>query len=712
MQKDNPEPNSVIETALSRFKLAAEADESWRQECLDDLDFSTGNQWPLTIQTIREKDGRPCLVMDQIQQSIRLVCNQYRQAPPAIEVNPVGNGADVDTAEIIQGCVRHIEVNSDAQVVYEKTHEGMVRTGFHSCRILSDYSDDDSDQQEITVEWIRNGFSVYWQPGVTQEKARWAFIVTDVPWETYKSDYPDSTMATNSDFTATGNSAPTWVNKEYVRVAEYFEVVDVERKGKRPGKKVVWRKINAYEELEKQELPGTSIPIFTAYGDDIDVNGQRYVAGLVRNAKGPQRQYNYMISGATEAISLAPKAPWIVAEGQLAGAQQTMWEQANVRNFAVLTYKQTDVGGKPAPPPQRNVVEPPIQGLAHMIGQASLDLKASLGLYDPSLGQRKGDESGKAIEHLQQQGSLATLNYADNMSRMMRRLGRSLLEWIKIIYDVPRVQRIINPDGTVKHVVVHNGPEQAQDAQMLAEQAQIKNIYDIGVGKYDVIISVGPTYQSKRQEAVTTQMELLKVLPPQVSQNLADLVVRNMDIPQSNEMADRIKKMLPPQFQDGDDTDPEVQVQKLQSQLAQMSQQHELLTKALTDATDQIKTKQVEQEGKIEIVRLQEDSRQQIEMLKIEAQIAIAEIDAKVQDAKARQETETQVWSELHGSSHERAMQAGQQGHEASMASQQQDADAAAQASDQQQAQASQQADQAHESEMATQSQNGDGSNV
>ena len=160
----------VIQTALERFKIAAEADEEWRQECLDDLDFSIGNQWPLTIQTVREKDGRPCLVMDQLQQSIRLVCNQYRQQPPSINISPVGSGADVDTAEILQGVVRHIEVNSDAQVTYEEVHEGMVRAGFHSCRILSDYVDDDSEDQEVIIEIIKNAFAVYWQPGVPQKK--------------------------------------------------------------------------------------------------------------------------------------------------------------------------------------------------------------------------------------------------------------------------------------------------------------------------------------------------------------------------------------------------------------------------------------------------------------------------------------------------------------------------------------------------------------
>lgn len=694
---------TVIQTALERFKLAAEADESWRQECLDDLDFSIGNQWPETIQTIREKDGRPCLVMDQIQQSIRLVCNQYRQQPPSITINPVGNGADVDTAEIYQGCVRHIEVNSDAQVVYERTHEGMVRTGFHSCRVVTDYTDVDGDEQEIFIEWIKNAFSVYWQPGVPQEKAKWCFIIADLPHETFKTDYPDAELATSSDWTATGNNVATWFNKDYIRVAEYFEVVEEDRgAGKRPKKTIVWRKITAFQELDKREFDEKiqTIPVFTAYADDIDVDGKRYVAGLVRNAKGPQRQYNYMVSGATEAVSLAPKAPWIVAEGQIGGTQQTMWEQANVRNFAVLTYKQTDVGGKPAPPPQRNVTEPPIQGMAHMISQASMDLKASLGIYDPSLGQRRGDESGKAIERLQAQGNVATLNYSDNMGRMLKRLGKSLLEWIQVVYDTPRVQRIINPDGSVKHVVIHQ--DQKQQAEALAEESDIKNIYNIGVGKYDVIISVGPTYQSKRQESVQTGIDLLKTIPPQQSAIVTDLVVREMDTPWAKQVADRIKKTLPPQIVGDDDNDPEAKLQAMQAQMQALSQQHDLLAKALEEARHVVETKQIEQQGKVQIAQMQEMTKQEVTKMQEATKLAVAQINATKDANQSFAENEIEKYKILndqatsqHDAAHDAAMQAQDQAHQQEMAQQ-----AAAQQ------QLSQATDQAHEQNMNESDQN------
>lgn len=687
-------PDPIIQTAIERFNLAVEADTQWRTDCLEDLEFSTGQQWPISLLTQRQ--DRPSLTMDQIQQSVRLVCNQFRQQPPAITVDPIGEGADKKTAEIEQGIIRHIEVNCDAQTTYEQVHEGIVRNGFDSLRLLSAYQDDSSEEQEVLIEKIRNPFSVYWQPGVSQEKAKWCFIIVDLPIAEYKAQYPESKLAGADNFTGVGNAAPEWVNKETIRVAEYFTVDEEKADGSKRGKrKVTWRKINAFEELDKEALPGTTIPVFTAYGDDLDVNGKRHVAGLVRNAKEPQRFYNYLSSGAVEAIALAPKAPWLAVEGSISGYEK-LYEKSNVSNVAVLPYKQVDVAGKPAPPPARQIVEPPIQALTVMINQCRGDIKAAMGIYDPSNGKNRADESGVAIKRLQQQGDIATMNYADNMTRMMKRLGRCLLDWIRDKYDEAKVQRIINPDGTNQQVIIHNGPDQAADAQKLSESQGISKIFDIGVGKYDVVITVGPTYQSKRQEAVETQLQLLQHIPPQMVPMYLDLIIRNMDIPQAEEFADRAKKLLPPQLQEDDGT-PEAKLAQAQAQLQQLTQQHQQLTQALTHSNQIIQTKQVEQQGKVQIEQSKGQNDIQIEKMKIDAEIAIAEINTKAQNARERAQMYNEIWLELHGSAHEIGMQKDQQAHDAGMA-------AAGQNADQQ----SQQADQAHEAGMQQQGQQAD----
>jgi hypothetical protein len=702
--KQKSDATSVIELAMTRWKQAQEAEYETREKCLDDLKFSTGDQWPANIKADREKDNLPCLTMDQTQQSVRIVSNEYRARRPAINISPIGDGADTDSAEIIQGIIRHIELLSDAEIAYDNAHEFVTRIGFGSWRFRSEYIDENSDEQEVVIDPVRNQFSIYWQPGVPTKKAKWGFIIEDVPRDNYEDEYPDSKYTQNAsltEFMGKGNAAVEWVSKDVVRIAEYFEIVEREGKGKRKKQQVVWRKINATEVLEgPTDLPGKSIPIFTAVGDDFDVDGKRYLAGLIRNAKDPQRMYNFWTSAATEKIALSRTAPYISAVGQIVNPEQ--W--SNPKNTKVLFYNAQDVAGKPVPRPERDLLEPAIDSMRYMTQQAAGDVKAAMGVYDPSLGQRKGDESGKAIQHLQEQGSLATSNYADNVAREMRRSGYELIDWIREFYDTPRLQRIIMPDGTQKQVVIHNGPDQAEEAKKLLTE-KITKAFDISVGRYDVAVSVDKSYQAKRQEATATQLELMQTLPNQ-AQFFADIAVRNMDIPQSKEIADRLKMMLPPQLQE-DDQSPEAQVQKLHQQLSQAMQQHDLLTKALGDAQKVIETKQIENQSKEAIAKYQEDAAVKIAQINGDVKVAVAEVGTKSQELSERIDWLKTVWTETHNAAHEAATQAVDHSHEAGLAAQQTTADQQAQTSDQSHEADMTAANQTHEQQMAEQQQEG-----
>lgn len=383
------------------------------------------------------------------------------------------------------------------------------------------------------------------------------------------------------------------------------------------NRQVKWAKINALDILEERDWPGRWIPLVQLVGDDLDVDGRRHVAGLLRHYKDPQRMYNYWISATTETIALAPKAPHVAAEGQLEGHEEE-WRQSNVRNLAVLTYKPKTVDGALVPAPQRQQFEPPIQAMSLMVRQADNDMKATTGIYDASLGQRGPDESGKAILARQKQTDIGTLNFVDNLSRSMRYSGRLLIDLIPHIYDAPRIQRIIRPDGTADHVGIFNsqkGPGRDEVAAMELMQ-KVKKIYDVGVGRYDVTVSVGPSYQSKRQEAVASMMALVQSYP-NMMQAAGDLLVRNMDWPGAKEIADRLKKMLPPQLLDDSDHDPQTKMAKLQAQLQAMMQQHSALVAELTQASELIKSKRLDLESKERIAAMQS----QVQLLTVEAKI-------------------------------------------------------------------------------------------
>ncbi len=691
--------DSRVKTAMDRFQLSAEAFSEIRESSLDDVNFSLGQQWPTTVLVDRNRDNRIALTMDHTGQYLKQISNEQRQQRPAAQINPVGNNADNETAEVIQGIVRHIEVNSEADIADDMAFDQMLRGGFGFERIITQYvrdvddTDVEDDEQEIYIEPIENQFTVYIDPAARFSKlfsdARFMFIVQDIPFDDYKADYGDSELAGYSEeqLSSIGDQCPGWVQSDkgvaMVRVAEYF-YVETKKVGKKQKRQVKWALMNAVEFLEERDWPGKYIPIVPILGEAVEVEGKLHLSGLIRKLKDPQRMYNYWCSCATETIALAPKAPWVAAAGQIEDFK-AQWEQANIRNISVLPYTPISVSGTVVAAPMRQTFEPAIQSFIHMLALSDNDMKASVGIYDASLGEKGPDQSGKAILARQKQADVANLNWSDNLARSIKLRTKMLIDLIPKIYPPAKVQRIVNPDQTSKMVgIINSKTASAKDREWIQQQEGIKKIYDIGVGEYDETVSVGPTFQTKRQEAVASQLEFLKLLPPQAGVNFLDLITGNMDWPQAREFAARAKKMLPPQLQDdGEDGDPEAKLQQLQAQMQHAGQQIDLLSRSLNDAHEVITQKQIENQTKLEVTKLQEQTK-----------VLVAEITTKAQEVQTRMEMEKEVWAEMHGSAHDVALQAHQQGHEADMQAQQQDA--AAQSQD---------AQQGHEAQMAQQAQ-------
>ncbi|HZT29713.1 MAG TPA: portal protein [Bryobacteraceae bacterium] len=636
---DRVRHDAFLRKVKERFQLAAEAESEIRQEALEDLDFYLGKQWPASIESDRLADQRPCLTINRLPQFIKQITNSQRENRPAIQVNPVGDGADQDTAEIYQGLTRHIEINSAADVAYDTAFEHAVIFGFGYFRVLTEYQDERSFDQEILIESIQNPFTVYLDPTAQKRDrsdAKWGFIVGDLLPDDYKAQYPHSELASLDEFSSLGDEGPLWFPGGKIRVAEYFEyepekaticelpdgsVVDqadlpagVEpvqtRETERP--RFHWYKLNAREVLDERVLAGRYLPVIGVYGEEINVNGKRVLRGVVRNQRDPQRQYNYMRSALVESIALAPKAPYVAEESQIEGHEQE-WKNANVRAVAVLKYKAKTAGNNLLPPPQRNFGEAPIQAIAVAVAQADNDLKATAGIYDASLGERGPEQSGKAILARQKQGDVANFNFTDNLARSIKYLGKVLLDLEPKIYDRPgRVVRIVRPDETHETVTL-NAP---------FVQKGLQKFYDLSTGRYDVTVSVGPSYQSKRQEAVASMVQLTQSYP-QIMQIAGDLMVRNMDWPGASEIADRLKKTLPPALQEGDGQQMPIPPQ-VQTQLAQLTAMNQQLTAALNAATEDIKTK-----------RLELESRERIAAMQAQASIVAAELRAKSSDAQA-----------------------------------------------------------------------------
>ena len=658
----------IIDEAKDFLKLCNDADTQNRQEALEDLKFVNGDQWPVELQNSRNLESRPILTINKLDGYCRQVTNQQRQQRPRIKVHGTNSQAQEKTAEVIEGMTRHIEVNSNADNAYDTAFDHAVRMGWGFWRVTTNYVSEDSFDQEIYIDAIENPFTVYFDPNserVDGSDAERCLITTMMSKEKFRKLYPDCDDGTSFTQRGTGDAQSEWITKEDIRIAEYFYVVresatlyqlsdgtskfaegsdffkrlelaGLEVVDKRPSYKrtIKWKKLTAVEVIEERDWPGTYIPVVPVYGRHVVIGDKKKKFGMVRHAKDAQRMYNFWQTTITESVALAPKAKWIMAEGQDEG-HENEWAGANVKSYPLLRYKQTDIDGNQAPPPQRLQPEPPPTGVMAAAQSINQDISTLMGIYDPSQ-QLPGNMSGKALNGQQQQVDLTNFDFYDNLTKSIQQTGKIILDLIPHIYDSQRVMRIIGPDGKPDLVGIN---EPKQD-----EQGVWTVMHDMSVGKYDVVMDTGPGYNSKRQEAVESMVDMLKV-DPALMQQAGDLIFRNMDFPGADIIADRLAAANPlAQIDDKSPIPPQVQMQlkNAQAQLQKMSQEMQQMQMVIKQRQD---IEQVKQDAETKRTLIKETNRAHDLELRDQERHADMQMrtDAQAHDTVLKTQTQLEV---------------------------------------------------------------------
>jgi hypothetical protein len=614
----------LLDTMRHRMTMAISAYSSSREDELDDLRFMAGSpdnnwQWPQDVLSTRGSvqgqtiNARPCLTINKLPQHVKQVTNDQRQNRPSGKVIPANDDADVEVAAIYDGIVRHIEYMSDADVAYDTACENQVTYGEGYIRVLTEYCDEDSFDQDLKIGRIRNSFSVYMDPMIQDpcgSDAQWCFITEDITKEEYERTYPDAMPCTSIQQQGVGDQAISqWLAEDTIRIAEYFYVeyekdellqfpgevtafkdsmeakqmqamgFEPVRKRKVDRRKVMWIKTNGYEVLQESEWAGKYIPVVRVIGNEYEVDGEIHISGIVRNAKDAQRMYNYWVSQEAEMLALAPKAPFIGYGGQFEGYEH-QWKTANTTNWPYLEVNPdvTDGAGSVLPLPQRAAPPLPQTGLIQAKLGASDDIKSTTGQYDSALGQTSNERSGRAILARERQADTGTYHYVDNLARAVRYVTRQLVDMIPKIYDTRRVARIIGVDGETDMARID--PMQPEPVRKIEDEngVVIDKIYNPSVGKYDVVVTTGPSYMTKRQEAMDAMSQILQG-NPNLWAVAGDLFVKNMDWPGADEMAERLRKTIDPAVLADQDEDPALQAaqQQMQAMGQEMEQMFQML---------------------------------------------------------------------------------------------------------------------------------------
>lgn len=613
------------------FSVCMDAEQDQRQQMLDDLEFARlSQQWPQEIEQQRKEEKRPVLTINRLPAFIRQVVNDVRQNRPQIKVKPVDGGGDRKTADVFAGLIRNIEVSSNSDVAYDTALDFAVSCGIGYFRVDMEYKPGYSFDKKLAIKRIQNVFSVYGDP-LSKEatSADWnkAFLVDSMSRKEFELEFKGAEAVDwEGDYVALGEPwyeeesvlvCEAWIREriereivklstgevmgleEYANIQDLIPMAQVVGSRKMQDYKITQRLMTGAEILDETSWVGKYIPIVPVYGEEINIEGKKRYNSLIHTAKDPQRMFNYWRTTATELVALAPKVPWIGEEGSFdVEGELTKWKNSNVKSYPFLQYK------KGRQPPVRQLLDSgPAAGALAEAMHASDDMKAIMGMYDASLGQKSNEVSGRAIMARQREGDVSTFHFVDNLSRSIQHAGCILVDLIPKVYTGQRIVRIIDQEGNQKRVQLGpavlggssaapppvppppmaGGPGAPPPALLGGGPSppppgmpgmppgspptppgvpgmpppspppppeedtghtpdEIAGVYDLSVGEYDVVIDTGPSVTTRREELSIQMTEFAKVYP-QMMPAIGDIIIKSLDWPNADIIAERFKKM-------------------------------------------------------------------------------------------------------------------------------------------------------------------------
>lgn len=620
--------------ALEAFDQALEAAQENRESYVEDYKFGfLGEQWDEKIAQDRKRFSRPMLTINGLPAFGRQVINDIRQNRPRLKVLPADSDADIETATVIRGLLRNIENNSKASIAYETAAECSVYGGFGYWRVAIEHASDDTFDQDIVIKRIANPLSVVGDPygSLDGTSADWniGFIGELMSKRAFEDAYPDADPVSFDNME--DRVRKNWTDGDEVLVCEYWKREKVA--------KTIWRMSNgqavaeealkdpmtraAFEAagimagqsrqvmsfkvkqcilngqqvltqrkervdgkeqtFEHYDWPGKYIPIIEMVGVEKNLEGKRILRSMINDAKDAQRQVNYWTTTATELVALAPRVPYIGPKGAFKSDKR--WKTANSQNHPYLEYDGS------VAPARQPIDSGPAAGAMQEALLANDNIKKILGMYDASLGARSNETSGKAIDARKEEGDTSTFNWRDNLGRAIQHGGVVMMDLIPYVYTKERVIRVLGEDGETQAIRLGERqrveqPMQPGQQPKLPRIGALDGVFDLAMGKYDVIVDDGPSSKTERRETVEILGDLVRSNPA-IMQVAGDLLVKNIDgLKDADELARRLKAMLPPNLQDDSK-------QQIPPQVQAAMQQHEQMIQALTEENQKLKQDEI-----------------------------------------------------------------------------------------------------------------------
>lgn len=665
--------------AMDCFQEAVEGWADIRTKALEDLQFFNGEQWsPDYLRQARLKKA-PALTENRLPVFISQVENALRQQEISITAGALDEMASDETAEIFTGLIRSIEMDSRAksQYIHAAGRNGAMVPGFGflKAELVPTYLG--STEYKIQISAVRDPFKVLCDPSWMEPDASDAtywFEFEDYTEKNFARLFPKAQFVTSSQFDAVGASSSMWLPGNCIRVARFWYkeeltkvtylledgtlvedlmqdnkeipkyeldeensvLIDLEDGSKQVilrnrevlGCRVKYVDLTGAEILDEGEYEGDIFPYVLVPGTISIINGNKSMNGMITYAKDSQVMLNYLNVSMAKRLASSNKAPWLLTQRQIKGEGiKKLWDAAaNGEELGYLVYNDIDEKGQPiAGAPIRADQTAQIQDLV-VAAQAYEDkLKSTLGIYDAGLGATPNEQSGVAIKTLAQQGQNANYHFSDNLVRALQQMGRILINLIPKVYSGPQAARIIDAEGNAKGVLLN---------QIFQEAGQEK-AYILDEGVYGVTVNVGPAHANAKQAAIEQMLELARA-NPNIVPYIQDLIAGAMDFPGKEIVAARLKRVLAmtaPQVIEGSEEEmvpPQVlaQMTQLQQQLDAVTQQAQELALQNQQMKQIIDSKQMDHQGRAQVIALEAEANAQLEMLRKQHAIEQAKLTA------------------------------------------------------------------------------------
>ena len=557
---------------LQRASDAFAFDSEQRRKVKEDMEFAfvPGNQWDTHM--TKKRRNRPCYEFNRTRQLIRRVTGQQLKNKPQIKVRATEDN-DTDTADIYNGLIKNIEVQSSAETAYDTAFQWSCGGGYGVLRVVADYEQGDTFDQCLQIKAVHDPLTVFPDPAAREldwSDGRYVFVTEIIPLEEFKRRWPNAKAV---DFEQPGADEydREWWFDDTVRIAEYWYIEEERRRiylldngavvdadefdpikdeAASPQDGLPPLTIKAEREVikpcvysalvcgsgkleEPAKWGGKMIPIVPQWGDVLTIAGKKVYSGMTRFGKDSQRVHNFEVSTLIEVIAKLPNSPLMATPGMIKGLE-SYYERMGYDDPPVMLYNVDPAA--PGGSPQRQPMAQFPAALANMSALATDELKANLGVYDASIGARTNETSGKAILARQSEGEISNFVYIDNQVKALKRLGEILVDAIPAYYDAERSIRILGEDGAEKFVQVNRPMVDQQTGQTFI-------VNDLTRGKYDVTVTVGKGFDTARME-LAEAAQALSVQSGPFGMLGQFLLLKTLDLPGMDEYVAAARKVL------------------------------------------------------------------------------------------------------------------------------------------------------------------------